>query len=100
MHLSRETRSYLQDHPEIPLHPWFPKGADINPIENVWGEIVKALGHSEAHLSKNKDELFQEVELVWNYYRDQRGEFIQNLVRGMPGRMQKLVGNQGGWIGH
>ena len=34
-------KSWFAYNPDIELLPWPAKGADINPIENVWGDIVK-----------------------------------------------------------
>ena len=34
-------RSWFREQPEITALPWPPKGADLNPIENHWGNMVK-----------------------------------------------------------
>jgi DDE superfamily endonuclease len=42
IHTSRVVKKwFIQHRDEIEVLPWPPKGADINPIENVWGDIVK-----------------------------------------------------------
>ncbi|KAK4030814.1 hypothetical protein OUZ56_024172 [Daphnia magna] len=43
---SRTTRQWLVEHPEIVALDWPVKGADMNPIENLWGHLVVALNKS------------------------------------------------------
>ena len=41
IHTSNLVREWFEEHPEFELIPWPPKGADLNPIENVWSEMVR-----------------------------------------------------------
>lgn len=42
IHQAIKIRELFADHErEIELLPWPAKGADMNPIENIWGDIVK-----------------------------------------------------------
>ena len=43
IHTAGVISAWFREHPEIEVLPWPPKGADINPIENVWGNMVKDL---------------------------------------------------------
>jgi hypothetical protein len=37
-------RDWFEDEgKEFDVLPWSPKGADINPIENVWWEMVRSM---------------------------------------------------------
>jgi hypothetical protein len=40
IHQAIVIRSWFREHPEIAALPWPPKGADLNPIENHWGNMV------------------------------------------------------------
>ena len=66
VHNSRTTRQWLAEHPEIFAFDWPVKGADMNPIENLWGHLVVALNKSRneqgllfhARDANGTDELF------------------------------------------
>lgn len=54
------------------LLPWPPKGADMNPIENVWAEMVRDMDSQHA----NANGLWDSVSIIWqnlshrqNYWR-------------------------------
>lgn len=36
IHMSRVVREWFQEHPEVEVLDWPPKGADLNPVEHVW----------------------------------------------------------------
>jgi hypothetical protein len=64
IHQSKKIEDWLADHEdEIELLPWPPKGADLNPIENVWGDIVK---DSEFFRPRSPDEVFDRANDIWN----------------------------------
>ena len=43
IHTARVISIWFREHPEIEVLLWPPKGAGMNPIENVWGDMVKDL---------------------------------------------------------
>lgn len=54
IHTARVVQAWFRQHPEIELLPWPPKGADMNPIENVWGDIVKDLEYIFVQILQTK----------------------------------------------
>ena len=40
IHTSRTVKRWFEAHSQIILLDWSPKGADCNPIENLWAHIV------------------------------------------------------------
>ena len=40
VHQARVVQDWFQQHPQFQLLPWPSKGADCNPIENLWGSMV------------------------------------------------------------
>lgn len=86
-------REWLQNHPEIQVIPWPPKGADMNPIENVWGDMVKDL---EGCVATTQDELFEKINGIWEAYK-MRPDYWKKLARSMVNRLQLVREAQGYW---
>jgi transposase len=75
VHTSRIVKRWFIEHwNELELLPWPPKGADLNPIENVWGDIVKL---SESKLA-SKETVFKNAKDAWNWL-GQRPDYWINL---------------------
>ena len=104
VHNSRTTRQWLAEHPEIFAFDWPVKGADMNPIENLWGHLVVALNKSRneqgllfhARDANGTDELFTLVNSKWQ--KLMRNEtYIESLIESMPRRLQEVINVEGGW---
>ena len=59
-------RAWFQEHPEIELLPWPKKGADLNPIENVWVDMVKDM---ESYRPDSPEQVLEKAVAIWNSYR-------------------------------
>ncbi len=93
IHTSHLLRDYLEQS-KIWCFNWPSKGADMNPIENVWAEMEREL--SKLHTAKNADELWQNIQTAWNALRSKPTYWL-NLVDSMPNRMQAVVNVKGDW---
>lgn len=97
IHTAIAVRNWFIRHPQIQLLPWPPKGADLNPIENLWADMVRDLN---ARGSRDRFELFERVEQVWEGYRLGRDEFWEKLAVSIMRRLQLVIENEGYWTGN
>lgn len=86
-------RAWFREHPEIKVLPWPPKGADLNPIENHWGNMVKDL---EYFRPKSADEVFEKARSCWDSFRE-RHEYWRKLAFSMSNRLQLVIESNGYW---
>lgn len=90
VHTSHLTRAWLQ-HRNLPwIEDWPPKGADLNPVENVWAEIVRRI----TRVSSNREELWEMVQSTFLQLED---DYFRKLVDSMPRRMEEVRDRNGGW---
>lgn len=93
IHKAIVVRQWFREHPNIQVLPWPPKGADMNPIENVWGDMVKDL---EGSAATTKEELFEKVSSIWERYRG-RPNYWRKLAYSMVKRLDLVREAQGYW---
>ena len=62
IHTSHVVTEWFQGRPEFNLLPWPAKGADLNPIENVWSDMVRELQHIQV---MHQEELWTAVSEIW-----------------------------------
>lgn len=93
IHTARVVQAWFRQHPEIELLPWPPKGADMNPIENVWGDIVKDL---EYFRPNSADEVWEKVLGIWDSYREKHN-YWRKLALSMRSRLQLVIEANGYW---
>jgi hypothetical protein len=74
------------------LLPWPPKGADMNPIENVWAEMVRDMDCQHGNVA----DLWDSVSTIWNNLSN-RPNYWQILTNSMSKRLQMVVDVQGDW---
>lgn len=63
IHTSRAVTAWFANHPEFEVLPWPSKGADLNPIENLWSEMVRDMNSQQV---ANSNELWSDVLDIWN----------------------------------
>jgi hypothetical protein len=81
------------------------KGADMNPIENLWGLLVVALNKSRneqglpfhARDANGADELFALVNSEWQKLMHNES-YIESLIESLPRRLQEVINEEGGWM--
>lgn len=70
---------------------WPPQSPDLNPIENLWWDIKKAL---KTRRSANLNELNMNVRQCWEEIAVERCE---RLVNSTPRRVQAVLAANGGY---
>ena len=91
-HRSRIVSAWFADRPLIQLIKWPGNSPHLNPIETVWAWMKKQLAdHQCTNMQQWKAAILQ----VW-VQRTQEVEFLQNLVRSMPARIQEVIDRDGG----
>ena len=90
IHKARIVQNYLEEN-QIRVLPWPSKSPDINPIENVWGEMTKFM-YKHNFQPRTRDELSQRIMEAWDTITQ---EYTRNLVLSMPRCLQALIDNNG-----
>lgn len=104
IHTARRTTEWLNGQNRLIALDWPTKGADMNPIENLWGYLVCKLNKARnangvwhnVRDAENAAELFHFVRAEWNKLNRNHG-YLQSLVESMPKRLQQVIERQGGW---
>lgn len=93
IHGANIIKYWFENNPHFDLLPWPAKGAHMNPIENVWGDIVK---DCEFFRPRTADEVFDRVNAIWDGYRP-NANYWQKLSYSMISRLRLVVENDGHW---
>ena len=93
IHTSNLVTEWFEDHPEFELLPWPPKGADFNPIENLWSEMVRDM---DAQQVRHPDHLWSKVSAIWNNLH-QRQSYWRILANSMESRLEMARDVRGDW---
>ena len=72
----------------IEILPWPAHSPDLNPIENVWAYVKRQLGAMQLQF----EDLEQTVTEIWDKIPQ---EFIDNLYKSMPKRVEACLKNKG-----
>ena len=93
IHQCKIVKNWIKDHPDIEELPWPPKGCDMNPIENVWADMVYEM---DAQNVKNKEELWEKIEDLWELFAN-RASYWKTLSNSIHGRLQMVADVNGAW---
>lgn len=95
IHTSRLTDAWLTEHNILVMRDWPVKGPDMNPVENIWGELVRRieLRTRETGIS-NKNELWENIQYAFNALPE---EYFNRLIDSMPRRVGTVSRKHGGW---
>ncbi|KAK3875814.1 hypothetical protein Pcinc_019334 [Petrolisthes cinctipes] len=78
---------------QIELLPWPALSPDLNPIENVWAQIVNAW---EPENERTRAHLLQPTKDMWERF----GQNIYNIVSSAPDRLQAVIEADGHWTAY
>lgn len=93
IHQAIVIKAWFREHPEIEVLPWPPKGADINPIENHWANMVQDL---EYFRPKTADEVFEKAKHSWDSYRGREDNW-RKLAFSIIKRLRLVIEANGYW---
>lgn len=93
IHTSKTTTQWLHMHNIPVMDDWPPKGPDMNPVENVWAELVRRVEKLKRGV-QNRNQLWEDILLAFQELPD---EYFDNLTRSMPNRVRTVALKHGGW---
>jgi hypothetical protein len=94
IHTARIVQDWFEDHPELVVLIWPSKSPDLNPIENLWGQMVFNWNNPPERVQfRTVAELDENVTRVWENMRGR--DYCQNMVDGMRQRLQECIDNRG-----
>lgn len=91
VHSSKVTKTYLQ-RSGINVMNWPAVSPDLNPIENVWGILVREI-YDDGKQYNTVDELEVAIRNSWRTISTQT---LQNLSQSMPNRIFQVINRNGG----
>lgn len=93
IHTSRLTKQWLVDH-NIDLLDWPARSPDLNPMENLWGILVRRI-YAEGRQYDSVNELKTAINEAWESIEN---SILENLVHSMPNRLRKVIEAKGNVI--
>lgn len=97
IHTSRLATQWLQEHNWRVMVDWPPKGPDMNPVENIWAELVRRIEERRREngvACRNRDQLWEDVRVAFEELED---GYFENLIASMPKRVATVSRKHGGW---
>lgn len=91
VHRSKLTTSWLQKN-QIPTIKWPAHSPDLNPIENIWGSLTRAV-YASGRQFNNKNELKEEILIQWSLIKT---EELSKNIKSMTHRIIELIQKNGG----
>jgi len=95
IHAANYTREWFLSN-QIRVLPWPACSADLNPQENVWGMLVRAV-YANGRQYRNVGELREAIFRSWNQIDV---TMLQELIDGVNKRLVKVVEKKGNIIGY
>jgi transposase len=90
IHVSQFTRAWMETK-NLTVMNWPARSPDLNPIENVWGELARAI-YSNGKQYDTVGELQHAITQAWY---DLDPNYLKRLVKSMKKRCIKVLTNQG-----
>lgn len=93
MHTARIVQEWFRGRQDLELLNWPAKGADMNPIENIWANMVNSW---EPEMERTQDAIMAHTLAQWEMLRN-RSLLVRNHVASMPDRLRAVIEKEGGW---
>lgn len=93
VHTAHIVQRWFADRPDLELLDWPSRGCDMNPIENIWANMVNTWKPQQ---ERTTQQLRQHVDRVWGVLEG-RPDLVRNHILSMHSRLQEVVEAQGGW---
>lgn len=90
IHTSAATRSFFQEQ-NVTVMDWPARSPDLNPIENVWGWLVRRV-YAEGRQYNNVDELKSAIRREW---KELDTEYLKKLILSMKRRCLQVCKRNG-----
>lgn len=91
IHVSAETRRWLNSN-NIDVLDWPACSPDLNPIENIWGHLARAI-YAENKQYESIAELKKAIKTAWNHLRLVT---LKNHSNSMSNRLFQVIRRNGG----
>lgn len=91
VHTARTVTNWMQQH-NIRVLPWASCSPDINPMENMWGLVVKKMVSGNNFRPQNVEQLWERIQEVWN---ELTPDYTEALVASVPRRLQNVIEKNG-----
>lgn len=95
IHMSHVVKRWFDDHGNITVLEWPPKGADMNPIENIWAEMVRIIKEKGSAPSSRR-QLSDAIQDAWDELLE-CPRYVARVVGSMPNRLRAVVDAEGGY---
>lgn len=94
VHSAAIVREWFQNHPEIQVLAWPARSPDLNPIENLWGHMVKDWNDVNYNGVRERtiEGLTEHVNQTWNSFPQ---DLTQRLVNSLPNRLAECIASNG-----
>lgn len=90
IHSSYRTMAFF-DEADVDVMEWPAKSPDLNPIENVWGALVRAV-YASGRQFETREELILAIQRCW---ANLGADLIYNLLKSMPKRCVQVLQQRG-----
>ncbi len=90
IHTAKSNMSWFKSRNINVMH-WLALSPDLNPIENLWGILARAV-YADGKQYNSKEELKQSIRREWQKISPQ---VLKNLIESMPKRIYQLISLQG-----